>query len=123
MPLFSTIITNNLIGEDVTLSQYSLNGYESMGFVVHPFTQDKEQKIFILRTIKPIPMVVYDTPIMWVKYGHHILPPNQSMKSNNNVGFHRSCCGSLIEFLCTDLDGNLSFTMNPYCVPKFKEYF
>ncbi len=93
-----------------------------MGFVVHLSTKDKEQKIFKLRTIKPIPMAVYDTPNMWVKYGHHILPPNQYLKRFNKVGLHWSFCGSLNEFLCTDLDENLSFT-NPHCVPKFNEYF
>jgi hypothetical protein len=120
---FSKVITNNFIGEDVSLSQYSLECYKSMGCVVCPSTQGKEQTIFTLRTIKPIPVAVYDTPNMWATYGHHILLPNQSLKSNNKVGLHQSFYGSLIEFLCTDSDGNLSFTMNPYCFPKFNKYF
>jgi hypothetical protein len=73
---FSTVITNNFIGEDVSWSHYSLDGYKSMGFVLLLLTQDKEQKIFTLRNMKPIPMAVYDTPTMWVKYSHHIIPPN-----------------------------------------------
>jgi hypothetical protein len=45
------------------------------------------------------------------------------MTSNNKVGLHQSCNCPLIEFLCTDLDGNLSFALNPHCVPKLNEYF
>jgi hypothetical protein len=61
---FSMVITNNFIGKDVS---YSLDGYKSMGFVLVLSTQDKEQTIS-LRTIKPIPMAVYDTPTMWVSF-------------------------------------------------------
>jgi hypothetical protein len=39
------------------------------------------------------------------------------------VGLHQTFCDSLIEFLCTDLDGNLSSTMKPHCVCKISEYF
>ncbi len=119
----STVITNNFIGEDVSLSHYSLNGNKTMGFVLLPSTQDQEQKIFTLSTIKTTPITVYDTPTMWVRYCDHIIPPNQSLKRLNKVGLHQTFCPTLIEFLCTDLDGNLSSTMNPYCVCKFSEYF
>jgi hypothetical protein len=61
-------------------------------------------------------MTVYDTPTMWVKYCDHIILPNQSLKILNKVGLHEIFCHTLIEFLCTDLDGNLSSTMNPHFV-------
>jgi hypothetical protein len=32
--LFSTVITNHFIGKDFYLSQYSMDGYEAMGFDV-----------------------------------------------------------------------------------------
>jgi hypothetical protein len=41
--LFSTIITNEYIGEEFCLSPNSLNGYEAMGFDVSQLTEDLEQ--------------------------------------------------------------------------------
>jgi hypothetical protein len=40
---FSTIITNEYIGEEFCLSLNSLNGYEAMGFDVSQLTQDLTQ--------------------------------------------------------------------------------
>jgi hypothetical protein len=41
--LFSTVITNEFIGEDFYLSQHSMDDYEAMGFDVTQSTQDVEQ--------------------------------------------------------------------------------
>jgi hypothetical protein len=41
--LFSSVITNEFIGEDFYLSQQSMDGYEAMGFDVTQLTQDMEQ--------------------------------------------------------------------------------
>jgi hypothetical protein len=60
---------------------------------------------------------------MWRKYCDEIIPPNQTLKRLNKASLHQTFCDSLIDFFCTDLDGNLSFSMNPHCVPKFTEYF
>jgi hypothetical protein len=57
--LFSTVITNHFIGEGFYLSQHSMNGYEAMGFDVTQLTQDMEQSLFTIKTIMPIPMLVY----------------------------------------------------------------
>jgi hypothetical protein len=40
---FSTVITNEFIGEDF---QYSMDRYEAMGFDVTQLTQDMEQSFF-----------------------------------------------------------------------------
>ena len=40
--LFSTIITNEFIGEEFCLGQTSINGYEAMGFDITQLTQDEE---------------------------------------------------------------------------------
>ncbi len=56
---FSIVITNHFIGEDFLLCQHSMNGYEAMGFDVTQLTQDEEQSLFTIKTIMPIPMVVY----------------------------------------------------------------
>jgi hypothetical protein len=91
-----------------------------MGFNHKQLAQDQEQSLSTTKTNMPIPMSVYGDSIQWVKYGHHILPSNLSLTSNNKVGLHQSFSGSLIEFLCTDLEGNLCFTLNPLTASKLK---
>jgi hypothetical protein len=55
----------------------------------------------------PIPVLVYGDTFQWAKYGHHILPSNLDLTSHNKIGIHQPFWNSLIEFLHTDLDGNL----------------
>ncbi len=55
----------------------------------------------------PISMLVYGVAFQWAKYGHHILPSNLDLTSHNKTGIHQMIWNSFIEFLCTDLDGNL----------------
>jgi hypothetical protein len=121
--LFFTVITNHFIGEDFYLSQHSLDGYEAMGFDVTQLSQDEEQSLFTIKTNMPIPMLVYGgDSFQRAKYGHHILLSNLDLTSNNNAGLHQTFWNSLIEFLCTDLDGNLSFTLNPLTASKLDHY-
>jgi hypothetical protein len=72
--LFSTVITNEFIGEEFYLSPNYLDGYEAMGFDVTQSTQDEEQSIFTVKTSMPIPMLVYGDSFQWAKYGHTNLP-------------------------------------------------
>jgi hypothetical protein len=87
-----------------------------MGFDVTQLTQDKEQ------TNMPIPMLVYGDSFQWAKYGHHILSSSLDLASNNKAGLHCTFWNSLIEFLCTDLDGNLSFNLNSQISSKLDYY-
>ncbi len=89
---FSTVITNQFIGEGFLLSQHSMDGYEAMGFDVTHLTQDEEQSLFTIKTNMPIPMVMYGDSysFQWVKYGHLILPSNLDLKSNNKAGLHQT---------------------------------
>jgi hypothetical protein len=121
---FSTVIVNHFIGEgDFLLSQHSMDGYEAMLFDVTQSTQDEEQSLFTIKTNMPIPMmVVYGDSFQWVKYGHPILPSNLDLKSNNKAGLHQTFWNCLIEFLCTDLDGNLSSTLIPLTTSKLDHY-
>jgi hypothetical protein len=57
--LFSTVITNEFIGEDFYLSQHSMDGYEDLGFDTTQLTQDMEQSLFTMKTNMPKPVVVY----------------------------------------------------------------
>jgi hypothetical protein len=107
---FSTVITNEFIGEEFCLGQTSIDGYKAMGFDVTQLTQDEEQSLFTMKTDMPIPMLVYWDSFQWAKYGHHILPSSLDLTSHNEGSLHRTFRNSLIEFLRTDLDGNLSST-------------
>jgi hypothetical protein len=116
VPSFSTVINNEFIGEGFLLSQYSMDGYEAMGFDATQLTQD------IIKTKMPIPMVLYEDSFQWEKYGHLILSSNLDLKSNNKAGLHRTFWKCLIDFLCIDLDGNLSSTLNPLATSKLDHY-
>jgi hypothetical protein len=70
----------------------------------------------------PIPMLVYGDSFKWAKYGHHILPSSLDLTSHNKGSIHRTFPNSLIEFLCTDLDGNLSSTLNPLTASRLDHY-
>jgi hypothetical protein len=70
-------------------------------------TQDVEQSLFTIKTNMPIPMLVYGDSFQWAKYVYHILPSNLDLTSHNKTGLHQFFRNSLIEFLGTDLDGNL----------------
>ncbi len=59
--LFSTVITNEFIGEEFCLGQTSINGYEAMGFDVTQLTQDEEQSLFTIKIDMPIPKLEYGT--------------------------------------------------------------
>ena len=52
------------------------------------------------------------------KNGHHILPTSLDLTSNNKAGLHQTFQNSL----CTDLDGNLSSTLNPLTASKLDHY-
>jgi hypothetical protein len=88
--LFSTVITNEFIGEEFYPSQHSLDGYEAMGFDVTHSTQDEEQSLFTLNTNMQLPMLVYGDSFQWAKYGHHILLSSLDLASNNKDGLHRT---------------------------------
>jgi hypothetical protein len=119
---FSTVITNHFIGEEFYLSPNSQDGYAAMGFDVTQLTQDKDQSLFTIKTNRPIPMLVYGDSFQWAKYGHLILPSNLDLISNNKGSPHQTFWNSLIEFLHTDIDGNLSSTLNPLTASKLDNY-
>ncbi len=120
--LFSTVITNEFIGEEFCLCPNSLDGYEAMGFDVTQLTQDEEQCLFTIKTNMPIPMLVYGDSFQWAKYGHHILLSSLDLTSNNKASLHLTFWNSLIEFLHTDLDGNLSSSLNPLTASICQDY-
>jgi hypothetical protein len=120
---FSTVITNHFIGEDFYLGQLSMDDYEAVQFDVTQLTQDEDQSLFTIKTNMPIlQIIVYGDSFQWAKYGHHILPSILDLTSHNKAGLHQTFWKSLIEFLHTDLHGNLSFTLNPLTASKLDHY-
>jgi hypothetical protein len=85
---FSTIITNEFIGEEFCLGQTSINSYEAMLFDVTQLTHNEEQRLFTIKTDMLIPMLVYGDSFQWEKYGHHILPPSLDLTSLNKGSLH-----------------------------------
>ncbi len=84
-----------------------------MGFDTTPLTQDTEQDLFTIKTYHPIPLAPYNDCYTWAKYGHHILPSTISLNLMENLQTHSTYCNSLRQLLHTDLDGNLSTSLNP----------
>jgi hypothetical protein len=119
---FSTVITNHFIGEEFCIDQTSINGYEAMGFDVTQSTQDEGQRLFTIKTDMLIPMLVYGDSFQWAKYGHHVLPPSLNLTRLNRASLHLTFWNCLIEFLRTDLDGNLSSTLNPLTTSKLDHF-
>jgi hypothetical protein len=84
--LFSIVITNNFIGEEVTLDENSVCDYKIMGFKT--MSEDEESNIFSLRLEVPIPFSVFGDSYFWAKYGHHFLPSILSLSSREKVQHH-----------------------------------
>ncbi len=93
-------IVNNIGGND---SNDVINPPDSGS----AFGQNMEQSLFTIKTNMPIPVLVYRDAFQWEKYGHHILPSNLDLKSHHETGIHQLFRNYLINFLRTDLDGNL----------------
>jgi hypothetical protein len=113
---------HHFIGEDYFLENPSIDGYKVMGFDVTQLTHDVEQGGFTIKTVMPIPMLVYGDSFQWEKYGHHIHPPSLDLTSLKKASLHQFFWESLIQFLRTDLDGNLSSTLNPLTASKLDHY-
>jgi hypothetical protein len=84
-----------------------MDGYEIMGLDVIQSTEDMEQSLSTIKTNMPIPMLLFGDAFQWEKYVHHILLSNLDLTSHNKTGLHQTFWNSLIEFLRTDLYGNL----------------
>jgi hypothetical protein len=118
--LFSILITNNLIGEEVTFDENSVCGYKMMGF--NALKEDEESNIFSLRLELPIQFSVFGDSYSWAKYGHQILPSNFSLSSREKVQLHDPFWKCILALLQTDLDGNFYSTPNCHTSAKIESY-
>jgi hypothetical protein len=107
---FAMSITNNFIGTDVSLTDMTIQGYDSLGFNARSLTQDALQGQFTITTESLIPIMSYSDNFTWAKYGHHILFCGElttvkcQLTVKCNPSLNSKHCETLITFLQTDLE-------------------
>jgi hypothetical protein len=106
---FSTIISNELFGVDITLNYSSYFGYNAMGFDTSTVTQgcDYTGGFFGITTHHPIPLLQYGDSFTWAKYCYMVLHPD--MIGELKPGQDTSCRKVLGSFLQTDVMGFVLF--------------
>jgi len=85
-------------------------------------TQDRDQEQFTITTQTPIPLAIYDDHYTWVKYGCLILPhvlKLNELQNSSILGMYRNF---LRDFLCVDLEGNITNTLDVSTKTKLNEY-
>jgi hypothetical protein len=118
--IISIVITNNFIGEEVTLYENSVCGYKMMGFKT--MSEYEESNIFSLRLEVPIPFLSLETHIPgknMVITSYHQFCQFQVEKKYNSMILFWKC---LLALLQTDLDGNLYSTPNCHSSAKIEGY-
>ncbi len=106
---FLAIISNELVGVDITLNYSSCYGYTAMGFDTSTATQDCDYTdgFFGIMTHLLIPVLQYGNSYTWVKYCYMVLHPDMICKLK--PGQDTSYCNALKSFLRTDVKGFVSF--------------
>jgi hypothetical protein len=76
------IISNELVGVDITLSYSSCFGYNVMDFDTSTVTQDHDDMdgYFGITTHRPIPVLQYGDSFTWAKYCYMVLHPHMIRK-------------------------------------------
>ncbi len=115
--MFSMVIRNNFIGEEVTIDENSVCDYKMMGYNSWRWGVKFLIKAWVANTI----FCFWDS-YSWAKYGHHILPSFFLISSREKVQLHDSFWKCLLAFLQTDLDGNLYSTPNCQTSAKIEVY-
>jgi hypothetical protein len=106
---FLTIISNELVGFDITLNYSACFGYNAMGFDTSTVTQDCDYTdgYFRIMTHCPIPVLQYGDSFTWAKYCYMVLHPNmiRKLKPGQDTSYHNA----LRSFLQTDVKRFVSF--------------
>ena len=91
----STIISNELVGVDITLNYSSRFGYNTMCFDTSTVTQDHDytDNFFGITTHRSIPVLQYGDSFTWAKYCYMVLHPG--MIRELKPGQDTSYCNSL----------------------------
>jgi hypothetical protein len=106
---FLTIISNELVGVNITLNYSSCFGYTAMGFDTSTVTQERDYMdgYFVITTHRPKPVLQYGDSFTWAKYCYMVLHPD--MIHNFKPGQDTSYCNALKSFLQTDVKEFVSF--------------
>ncbi len=93
------IISNELVGVDITLNYSSSFGHNAMGFETSTVTQNHDDMdgYFRITTHRPIPALQYGDSFTWAKYGYMVLHPD--MTRELKPGQDTSYCNALMSFL------------------------
>jgi hypothetical protein len=106
---FLMIISNELVGVDITLNYFSRFGYNAMGFDTSNVTQDCDitDVYFGIMTHCLIPVLQYGDSFTWAKYCYMVLHPD--MIRQLKPGHDTSYRNTLRSFLQPDVKGLVSF--------------
>ncbi len=105
---FQILITNEVVGDDVTLQHWSCLACSTMGFDTSTLTQDcNDIGYFRIKIDYPIPMFQYGDSFTWAKYGYIILHPDmtRTVLSGLDKTYHKT----ITTFLQTDTRGIMNF--------------
>jgi hypothetical protein len=116
---FQLLITNEVVGDDVTLQYWSRLAYSTIGFDTSTLTQDcNDIGCFGIKTDYPIPMFQYGDLFTWEKYGYIILHPDLTRLS----GLDKTYCKTVTTFLQTDMRGIMNFQMQLHLQAEINLY-
>jgi hypothetical protein len=91
---FLMIISNELVGVDITLNYSSRFGYNAMGFETSTVTQDCNDTdgYFGIMTHPPIPVLQYGNSSTLAKYGYMVLHPDMKceLKPGQDTSYHNA---------------------------------
>jgi hypothetical protein len=118
---FQLIITNEVVGDDLTPQYWSRLAYSTMGFDTSTLTQDCNDMVFFgIKMDYPIPMFQYGDLITWAKYGYIILHPDLTRTVLS--GLDKTYCKTVTTFLQTDMRGIVNFQMQLHLQAEINLY-
>ncbi len=117
---FQLLITNDVVGDDVTLQYWSRLAYSSMWFDTSTLTQDCNDIVFFIKTYYPIPMFQYGNLFTWAKYVYIILHP--VLTCTVLSGLDKTYCKTVTTFLETDKRGIMNFQMQLHLQAEINLY-
>jgi hypothetical protein len=76
--------------------------------------------VYIIGISMPIRMVQYCDSFTWSKYSRRLFPNDLSRMISDNVD--ELFCQKLTEFLQTDIDGSIDFSLNAITIQSLEKY-
>jgi hypothetical protein len=117
---FAVIMTNIVIGSNVKINQDYIDGYVGLGFDISNFNEDGSGDVHTIGIIMPIRMVQYRDSFLLSKYCRCLFPNNLSRMILDNV--NEFFPQKLTEFLQTDIDGSVDFSLNAITIQSLEKY-